>query len=153
MCKKSATVFDYYLLYVNMSRALSIPTFIHTHTHKVLYCHSNVCILPTYLTYIFSKRVKRQNVLTWAWLKYPKEGYRSARLIPDVCACVCVCVCVYVWVGVDVCVCVRLCVYACVYICVLACVCVCLCVSVYVREGMCVCVCAVSYTHLRAHET
>ena len=126
MCKKSALVFDYYLLYVNMSRALSIPTFIHTHTNKVLYCHSNVCILPTYLTYTFSKRVKRQNVLTWAWLKYSNEGYRSARLIPDVCACVCVCV--YVWVGVDVCVCVRLCVYACVYICVLACVCVCACV-------------------------
>src|SRR5678810_1396622 len=48
-------------------------------------------------------------------------------------------VCVCVW-----CVCVCVCVCACV-LCVWCVVCVCACV--------CVCVCAVSYTHLRAHET
>ena len=54
-----------------------------------------------------------------------------------------VCVCVWcVWCVVCVCVCVRVCVCVCVYVCVW-CVCVC----------VCVCVCAVSYTHLRAHET
>ena len=54
-----------------------------------------------------------------------------------VCVCVCVCVCARAFMCV--CVCVRACmrVFVCVYVCV--------CVRI--------CVYAVSYTHLRAHET
>ena len=65
------------------------------------------------------------------------------RVCVFVSVCACVCACVYVCVRACVCVCVRACVRVCV--CVSVCVCVCVCVSV--------CVCAVSYTHLRAHET
>ena len=62
--------------------------------------------------------------------------------------------CVYVCLGLvcahmmcTLCVCAF--VYARTCVCVCVCVCVCLCVCVCV----CVYVCAVSYTHLRAHET
>ena len=89
----------------------------------------------------------------------------------DVCVCVCVCVCVYL------CVCVH--VWACVYL--FVCMCACVCVQVCECFKWCIyiiymsmhslimdivfhckaprtiqprrCVCAVSYTHLRAHET
>ena len=54
-------------------------------------------------------------------------------------------------------VCAYLGMYACMHVCACACVCVCTCVCVYmcvcVCVRVCVCVCAVSYTHLRAHET
>ena len=54
-------------------------------------------------------------------------------------------------VRVCVCVCVSACVRACVRACARFCACVRACVRVCVC--VCVCVCAVSYTHLRAHET
>ena len=73
----------------------------------------------------------------------------------DVCVCVFACAytCVCVCVCVRACVCICVCVYVCVCVCVCVCESVCLCVRIRMCVCVCVCVCAVSYTHLRAHET
>ena len=57
--------------------------------------------------------------------------------------------CVCLWVFVFSCLCVCACVYGDVYMCV----CTYDCVRLFVFMCLCICACAVSYTHLRAHET
>ena len=103
----------------------------------VLAINSQLAVLTSSLLHLYSladPRVTKLAVTLRCWAKV------SCCFVTK-CGDLCVCVCARAYVFV----CVRACVFVRVCVCARMCLCVCVCV--------CVSVCAVSYTHLRAHET
>ena len=126
------------------------------------YQHFCVCCMSGFIYLFIFQVCKQYGLLFYRWLALvfrSRAGGEWVSVWVSVCVCVCVCVClclcvcVFVSVSVSMCVSVSECLCLCVCVCVSVSVCLCLCVSVHVSVCVCQCVCAVSYTHLRAHET